>query len=82
MKELELYDRAETGVLELWEKELREVNRGFSLWRRRKEGSRFSAIMTGSRRSQSTPLAHSRKCMSLSQDRENNCRTRREIGGD
>lgn len=45
LKELELYDTADTGVLELCEKAPNEVNNGFSLWRNR-DPSRLSLIVT------------------------------------
>lgn len=45
LKELELYDNADTGVLELWEKPPSDVNNGLSLWRSR-DPSRLSLIVT------------------------------------
>lgn len=46
LNEFELYDKAETGVFEFWEKELKDVNNGLSLWRRRNDGSRLSFMVT------------------------------------
>lgn len=43
--EFELYDTAETGVLELCEKPPSDVNNGLSLWRRR-DPSRMSLMVT------------------------------------
>lgn len=43
--EFELYDTAETGVLELCEKPPSDVNNGLSLWRRR-DPSRVSLMVT------------------------------------
>lgn len=44
LRELELYDTADPGVLELWEKAPSDVNSGFSLWRSR-DPSRLSLIV-------------------------------------
>lgn len=58
LKELELYDTAETGVLELCEKPPSDVSNGLSLWRSR-DPSRLSLIVTTSRCPATTSVPHS-----------------------
>lgn len=72
LKELELYDTEETGVLELCEKPPRDVNNGFNLWRSR-DPSRLSPIVINLRCPSSTAIPHADKTQTPLQAGERSC---------